>query len=271
MSSAAVKVPEDLLGVNRSVLEDYVRSRQEQLLAELARRLRALAPGVDLDLLSRATAEALAGLPQPDYGVVPVESLELQLVFAHDCSAPGCAEPQCVLCQHSTARRCGSAFDSKYLVGDTLAARCGAGVRVELVDPATGAGFEGDLPEVSLEVVVLDGNAFSARYQGESARGALAQATNADFDAISLLHNNRGTPLLVGTAGNAAADAQGRVLLRPVRGRAVLPDVQHAQERGEVQRSAAAERPRHACAPARPPTRSLCLSPFRPATPSISS
>jgi hypothetical protein len=77
-----------------------------------------------------------------------------------------------VLCQHSTARRCGSAFDSKYLVGDTLAARCGAGVRVELVDPATGAGFEGDLPEVSLEVVVLDGNAFSARYQGESARWA---------------------------------------------------------------------------------------------------
>jgi hypothetical protein len=66
-----------------------VRSRQEQLLAELARRLRALAPGVDLDLLSRATAEALAGLPQPDYGVVPVESLELQLVFAHDCRWAG--------------------------------------------------------------------------------------------------------------------------------------------------------------------------------------
>jgi hypothetical protein len=87
-------------------------------------------------------------------------------------SAPGCADDQCALCQHSTARRCASPFDSKYLVGDTLAARCGAGVRVELVDRATGAPFEGDLPGVSLEVVVLDGNAFSARYQGEAARWA---------------------------------------------------------------------------------------------------
>jgi hypothetical protein len=66
-----------------------VRSRQAQLLAEQARRLRALAPGVHLDLLSRATAEALAGLPQPDYGVVPVENLDLKLVFRHDCRWAG--------------------------------------------------------------------------------------------------------------------------------------------------------------------------------------
>lgn len=85
-------------------------------------------------------------------------------------SAPGCLEPQCALCQHSTARRCALNFDRKYVVGDAMLARCGAVVRVEAVDCATGAAFEGELPGVRLEMAVLDGNAYDSKYLGEADR-----------------------------------------------------------------------------------------------------
>ncbi len=66
--------------------------------------------------------------------------------------ALGCLEPQCELCKHNTARRCSVNFDRKYLVNDKMTARCGSTIRIELVDRATGAVFEGELPDVHLEV-----------------------------------------------------------------------------------------------------------------------
>ena len=43
-------------------------------------------------------------------------------------------------------------FDKKYLVSDLLKAKCGATIRVELIDRTTGAVVEDDLPDVRLEV-----------------------------------------------------------------------------------------------------------------------
>jgi hypothetical protein len=62
-----------------------VRHRLLQFMTGLSVRLRALSPGASLELLDRAAAEALSMLPPPDYGHVPVEMMELQLVFRHDC------------------------------------------------------------------------------------------------------------------------------------------------------------------------------------------
>jgi hypothetical protein len=65
--------------------QEYVRHRLLQFMTGLSLRLRSLSPGADLGLLDRAAAEALQALPPPDYGHVPIEMLELQLVFRHDC------------------------------------------------------------------------------------------------------------------------------------------------------------------------------------------
>ncbi|KAI8477012.1 MAG: hypothetical protein J3K34DRAFT_498328 [Monoraphidium minutum] len=222
-SPRAVKVPRELLGVKRAVLEDYVGRRVRQALGAHARLLRA-ATGAEPALLRRLEEEAVASLPPPEYGEVPVESLDLQLVFTHDCSAFGCAEPACALCQHSTDRRCGGPFRHKYLVEDPLVARCRAAPRVEVLDASTGAPYEGDLSGVRIEVMVIDGAAFSAKYEGEAARGALAAATAADFDAIAALRNKKGEPLLKVAAGGVT-DAEGRVVLVPAGGRAVLPSM----------------------------------------------
>lgn len=55
--------------------------------------------------------------------------------------------------------------------------------------------------------------------------GALARATDADFDAISILTNKKGGPLLA-ALGGGSSDASGRLVLLPARGRVLLPDLQ---------------------------------------------
>jgi len=65
--------------------QEYVRQRLLQFMTGLSMSLRSLSPGASLDLLDRAAADALQGLPQPDYGQLPIELMELQLVFRHDC------------------------------------------------------------------------------------------------------------------------------------------------------------------------------------------
>lgn len=48
-------------------------------------RMAQLAPELNPTLLDRTVRDTLELLPEPDYGQVPVEMLELQLVFRHDC------------------------------------------------------------------------------------------------------------------------------------------------------------------------------------------
>ncbi|GBG00433.1 hypothetical protein Rsub_13232, partial [Raphidocelis subcapitata] len=225
MALAPVKVPAELRGVRPTVLEEYVRHRLLQFMTGLSLRLRALQPGAALELLDTAAAEALRALPPPDYGSVAIELLELQLVFRHDCLAPGCLEPQCALCAHSTDRRCTTNFDRKYLVNDRMLARCGAIIRIEAIDCATGAPHEGALPGVYLELAALDGNAYDTRYAEQAERGAAVLATDGDFDSISLLRNKRGTPLLM-AMGGGSSDGAGRLVLQPSRGKVLLPDLQ---------------------------------------------
>ncbi|WIA37589.1 hypothetical protein OEZ86_014494 [Tetradesmus obliquus] len=227
MSLVPVKVPRELLAVQQTVLEEYVRSRLLQFIRGMGTRILQLAPELPPALVDRAVRDVLEVLPQPDYGQVSVEMLELQLVFRHDCLALGCNEPQCVLCQHNSQRRCSVNFVKKYLVNDTMVARCGAGIRVEVVDRASGKVYDGDLPDVCLELFVLDGAQYDQRFLGEAGRTLLAsggEEADAQLEACTLLTNNKAAPLITSTAG-CRADAQGRLLLQTQAGRVVLPDV----------------------------------------------
>lgn len=50
----------------------------------------------------------------------------------------GCLDMACALCAQNPQRRCDRNFAEKYLAGDVVKAKCGASIRVEVVDRATG-------------------------------------------------------------------------------------------------------------------------------------
>lgn len=57
----------------------------------------------------------------------------------------GCLDAHCELCRQTPHRRCRSTFAGKYLSGDTLKAKCGAVIRMEVVDKRTGDPIPGHL------------------------------------------------------------------------------------------------------------------------------
>lgn len=69
------------------------------------------------------------------------------------CRSQGCLEGGCELCAQNPSRRCSDNFSAKYLSGDSLLARCGASIRVEVIDRVTGDAVQDDsLASVQLEV-----------------------------------------------------------------------------------------------------------------------
>lgn len=78
------------------------------------------------------------------------------LVQAHSCGvlrSLGCLDPECGLCRQTLHRRCVGTFAPKYLSGDQLKAKCGAPIRVEVFDHATGLPVPGEqLSDIHIEV-----------------------------------------------------------------------------------------------------------------------
>jgi len=65
----------------------------------------------------------------------------------------GCLENGCELCAQNPSRRCSDNFSGKYLSGDALLARCGAPIRLEVIDRVTGEAVHDDsLASIQLEV-----------------------------------------------------------------------------------------------------------------------
>lgn len=65
----------------------------------------------------------------------------------------GCLDPRCDLCRQAPHRRCISNFAPKYLSGDNLKAKCGAPIRIEVIDQYTGETVPADkLNDLHLEV-----------------------------------------------------------------------------------------------------------------------
>lgn len=63
----------------------------------------------------------------------------------------GCGDGACVLCQYNPSRICRRNLKQKYLIDDHLRAKCGAGLRVEVVDES-GQCINEAAPDVQLEV-----------------------------------------------------------------------------------------------------------------------
>ncbi|KAH7619140.1 hypothetical protein Ndes2526B_g06092 [Nannochloris sp. 'desiccata'] len=219
----AVTVPAELRSVPHKTLEDYVHERVMQFSPVFASRI---APGTALQQVQQAAADVLSSLPPPDY-TGALASRDLQLVFRHDCQSLGCLDLQCVLCEHNPSRRCSVNFASKYLVNDTLHAKCDAPIRVEIIDRATGQPINEDIPGVSLELCILDGNAYDARCSERP-----GEDIGNDVDTCTLLLNNKASALLVpGPGGTQSAD--NKVIVPLVKGMAVLPDV-HVTDSSEA-------------------------------------
>lgn len=218
-----VQVPGDLHAVPARPVEEYVRARLVQFAGPFARRIN---PALPQGLIQQAAAETIATLPPPEYGPASVEHRDLQLVFRHDCLSLGCLDPQCVLCEHNPHRRCNVNFAPKYLVNDILKAKCEAPIRVEIIDRSTGVPVGEDIPEVHLEMCILDGNAYDAKCLEAGAE------RDDDLDTCSLLLNNKGTPLL--QPGASASHSNGhKVVVQLARGMAQLPDL-HVSDSSEA-------------------------------------
>ena len=124
-----------------------------------------------------------------------------------------------MLCEHNPQRRCSVNFSNKYLVNDVLRAKCDAPIRVEIIDRATGQPVADDLPPLTLELCVLDGNQYEARC-AESAGEERVE----DLESCALLLNNRASALLVpGPGGTHNAD--NKVVVPLAKGVVGLPDL----------------------------------------------
>ncbi|KAK9817517.1 hypothetical protein WJX74_004575 [Apatococcus lobatus] len=214
--SGKVNVPQDLQQVPEAVLEAYVRSRMLQVAGShmLADRLR-LTPS----LVQQAVADVMASEHSHTLQALPSEPSELQLVFRHDCLSLGCLEPGCQLCAQNPHRRCEGNFANKYLAGDVLKAKCGASIRLEVIDRRSGEPLKaGDLEGIQLELCVVDGRA----YQGLAESGR--EQYDDEVDACVLLLNNQQKELLSPGRGGMLAEDK-RVVVQMSRGQAHLPDL----------------------------------------------
>ena len=132
-----------------------------------------------------------------------------------------------MLCEHNPHRRCSVNFASKYLVNDTLVAKCEAPIRCEVIDRATGLPVGEDLPALTLELCVVDGNQYDQRC-GDTPGDERIE----DVEACHLLLNNKATALLVPGPGGSHIE-NGKVVVPLTRGCATLPDV-HVSDSSEA-------------------------------------
>ncbi|KAK9793199.1 hypothetical protein WJX73_002582 [Symbiochloris irregularis] len=219
-----VRLPPELQHVPGRVLEEYVRARLIQFAGAFARRV---SPALGQSSVQQAAADAISSLPLPELGGVAVENRDLQLVFRHDCLSLGCLDMQCVLCEHNPQRRCNVNFAPKYLVNDPLKAKCEAPIRIEVIDRATGVPVGEDIPDMHLEMSILDGNAYDTKCTETGSEH------DDDLDACSLFVNNRTQPLLAPGTAAAANNSSSRVVAPLTRGMAQLPDL-HVTDSSEA-------------------------------------
>ncbi|KAA6419351.1 MAG: nitrogen regulatory P-II [Trebouxia sp. A1-2] len=182
-----ITVPQELRAVPAQSLEEYVKARLLQFVAEpvFAKRMYQTPEGVH-----RAAKEVLTELSIPAGKSLPDgASGTYTLLFRHECRSIGCLCPDCELCKQAQHRRCTSCFGSKYLSGDALKAKCGAPIMVEIINPRTGDVVSTDMiSDIQLEVCVMDSRAYASLTPG--------METAEELDACTLLVNSQGKELL---------------------------------------------------------------------------
>ncbi|KAL0038779.1 hypothetical protein WJX79_007340 [Trebouxia sp. C0005] len=201
--------PPELQHVAPEVLQEYLRSAIKRLAAApaLASRLRVRA--ADLRDAALATFDELCASESRNGS-----SSQLKLVFRHDCQNLTCLNPRCALCCQNPNKRCPDSvnFACKYLEKNPLKSKCGASIRIEVVNAATGELAHSQLlQDVQLELSMLDGKKFAALHE-----------TGEDMASCELFLTPKGKELLnPGRLGTLTTDKRVRMSLTP-RGQAVL-------------------------------------------------
>lgn len=115
---------------------------------------------------------------------------QLHLRFRHECMHHGCVDEGCSLCRNNPKRRCLSNFCQRYFVNDTLQAKCGAPIKLELVDVRSESVFTSSIPGLKVHFCGIDGHAFDMmvyEHQGIS---------HDQIKGCFILSNNKGESLL---------------------------------------------------------------------------
>ncbi|EFJ53210.1 hypothetical protein VOLCADRAFT_115791 [Volvox carteri f. nagariensis] len=120
--------------------------------------LRLIGNGLSPDQVRSVIDEAMIAMQQLEAAAAPQRPL--RLVIRHDCQSTGCGDQTCVLCQYNPSRLCTRNVKSKYLIDDYLKAKCGAQLRVELVDDTGACHTEGLPAGVRLELHMLNGEKY---------------------------------------------------------------------------------------------------------------
>lgn len=111
--------------------------------------------------------------------------------LSHRCL--GCDDLACELCMHNPNRKCTGNLGNKYLIEDPLRPRCNASITVHLVD-AAGHDVQEDL---EVEVSILNGVLYEELHADRPDAAPRPPPTDADHEAIVVLHNKDGVPLLM--------------------------------------------------------------------------
>ena len=112
-------------------------------------------------------------------------------------------------------------------MNDVLHAKCDAPIRVEVIDRATGQPVNEDLPGISLELCILDGNLYDNRCAERP-----GEDLGYDLDTCTLVLNNKASALLVPGPGGTL-NSENKVVVPLVKGTAVLPD-EHVSDSSEA-------------------------------------
>ncbi|KAL0030645.1 hypothetical protein WJX77_000555 [Trebouxia sp. C0004] len=202
-------LPSELQHVAPEVLQDYLRSAISRLAAAPALASRLRVRPADLRDAVAATFDELCASESRDGS-----SSQLKLVFRHDCQNLTCLNPRCALCCQNPNKRCPDSvnFASKYLEKNPLKSKCGASIKIEVVNAATGELAHSQLLQgVQLELSMLDGKKFAALHE-----------TGEDMASCELFLTPKGKELLnPGRLGTLTTDKRVRMSLTP-RGQAVL-------------------------------------------------
>lgn len=212
----SIPLPHELRHV-QPLVESYVRARLHEFGVMVARLSN---PSLSIEQVHRVLQDAFNRLRPPDPYLPPpvVVPPHLRLVLRHDCLSTGCGESGCILCQYNPSRICRRNLKQKYLIDDHLRAKCGASLRVEIVDESSHC-YEDPLPDIQLEVHVLNGE----KYKEMCPDNMLLPPQQL---SQCIVQPNQKKPLLKreGVMGVSLDDH--RILLQPENGQSSLSDLQ---------------------------------------------
>eukprot|EP00878_Enallax_costatus_P004191 GHUV01004420.1.p1 GENE.GHUV01004420.1~~GHUV01004420.1.p1 ORF type:complete len:375 (+),score=98.38 GHUV01004420.1:140-1264(+) len=207
-------------------LEDYVRCRITAFAKLFAAEV---APDLSAAQVEQITARILVGNDAAVASSSPAADAQQNdsataapvsppmLVYRHDCRALGCRDMECLLCQFNPERVCERNFQKKYLVGDLLKAKCGAPIRLELVDSNGNVLSDTKYSNLEYELNIVDGIAFKER------GGEVQQLTDRELrGCIKYTKKEKAEPLL---CYKSAPSAIQRIVVRLMDGVGILPEL----------------------------------------------